>query len=242
MPKKGSIINEYNRERNRIKRAISRAQKRGYIFADDVIPDKPKRITQASVNRLAKLTTKKLYEKAEYVSEETHGEIIGGLEGRKLERTIAATKAQRKRKSKFSGGEVTPSTAISESNDFVAPFNVSEDKEFFDRVVISQWKSNLDNYIGGEAYNLLKSWLDNTIRTEGEHNTAVMLEEGAAAGHIITWETVYKGDNAISYAASMIEYLPDEGLIYKHDVLDDLEYMASLGDALEQEEDWELPN
>ena len=35
----------YNRERNRIKRFIREAEKRGYRFSDFSIPDKPKKIT-----------------------------------------------------------------------------------------------------------------------------------------------------------------------------------------------------
>ena len=124
---------------------------------------------------------------------------------------------------------------------FVPPENISEDGGFFERVVISQWYANLAQYSNGEAYNLLRSWMGNTVRTEGIHDTAIMLEEGAANGHILTWETVYKMDNAILYIGYMLDYLPDEGVIYKDEVLDRLEYMKRLGDALEQDEDWEYP-
>ena len=39
----------------------------------------------------------------------------------------------------------------------------------------------------------------------------------------------------------MMDYLPDQGILYKEQMLDKIEYMKSLGDALEQEEDWENP-
>ena len=39
----------------------------------------------------------------------------------------------------------------------------------------------------------------------------------------------------------MIDYLPDEGVLYKEQMLDKVEYMKRMGDALEQEEDWEYP-
>ena len=65
---------EYRKQRRRVQSFVSRAKKRGYQFIENIIPKIPKKITKASVERLKKLTPKKLYEKAEYVDIET-GEI-----------------------------------------------------------------------------------------------------------------------------------------------------------------------
>ena len=83
----------YNRERNRIKRFIREAEKRGYRFSDFSIPDKPKKITEASVRRLQKYNPKYLYEKATFLNPQT-GEIVSGQRGRQIERKRAALKAQ----------------------------------------------------------------------------------------------------------------------------------------------------
>lgn len=83
----------YNRERNRIKRFIREAEKRGYRFSDFSIPDKPKKITEASVRRLQKYNPKYLYEKATFLEPHT-GEIVSGQRGRQIERKRAALKAQ----------------------------------------------------------------------------------------------------------------------------------------------------
>lgn len=83
----------YNRERNRIKRFIREAEKRGYRFSDFSIPDKPKKITEASVRRLQKYNPKYLYEKATFLKPDT-GEIVSGQRGRQIERKRAALKAQ----------------------------------------------------------------------------------------------------------------------------------------------------
>lgn len=83
----------YNRERNRIKRFIREAEKRGYRFSDFSIPDKPKKITEASVRRLQKYNPKYLYEKATFLEPDT-GEIVSGQRGRQIERKRAALKAQ----------------------------------------------------------------------------------------------------------------------------------------------------
>ena len=130
---------------------------------------------------------------------------------------------------------------IEDKQIFEAPLNVADDADFFDRVVISNWYGILNQFANGEAYNLLRSWMGNTVRTEGIHDTAEMIQRGAEAGNLLTFETVYKHDNAVLYIGYMLDYLPDEGILYKEETLDRIEYMKRLGDALEQDEDWEYP-
>lgn len=93
-PTKTSIAKkQYNQQVSRIKRFIKSAEQRGYRFENKskLIPPKPKRITQASVAKLKKITPEKLYNKATYLSES--GKVISGTQGRKEERSIAAKKA-----------------------------------------------------------------------------------------------------------------------------------------------------
>ena len=66
---------EYTKERKRIKQAISRQKKSGYIIPENLLPDIPKRITKASINRLKKITPKTIRNKSELV-DFTTGEII----------------------------------------------------------------------------------------------------------------------------------------------------------------------
>lgn len=90
---------DYRKQVKRLKQAIRRAEKRGYIIPDDIIPERPKRITRKSVERLNKITTKDIYEKSEKLDFET-GELTSGTEARKLERSEAAKKAAKTRKNK----------------------------------------------------------------------------------------------------------------------------------------------
>lgn len=66
---------EYMKERKRIQQAISREKKGGYIPPENLLPDIPKRITKASINRLKKITPKTIRSKSELV-DFTTGEII----------------------------------------------------------------------------------------------------------------------------------------------------------------------
>lgn len=87
----------YAKQLKRIKQFIRRAEKRGFIFEEDVIPQKPKKVTKASVRKLEKLTPEKLYKKSLYLEEST-GEIEVAQKRRKEERKQSAKKAAKTRK------------------------------------------------------------------------------------------------------------------------------------------------
>lgn len=88
---------QYEKQLKRIKQFVRRAEKRGYYFPEDIIPQKLKRPTKKSVEKLARLTPESLYKKSQYVIKET-GELISGVEGRKAERKEVAKKAKESRK------------------------------------------------------------------------------------------------------------------------------------------------
>jgi hypothetical protein len=97
--KKSQILKEYNKERNRIKRFIRYAEKRGYVFEPNLIPPKPKTITSGSVRRLSKIRPAQLYNKAYAISAVTGQPIT--VEQRKREiRSESARKAWETRRRK----------------------------------------------------------------------------------------------------------------------------------------------
>ena len=97
--KKSQLLKEYNKERNRIKRFIRNAEKRGYVFEPDLLPPKPKTITSGSVRRLSKIRPAQLYNKAYAVSTVTGQPIT--VEQRKREiREEASRKAWETRRMK----------------------------------------------------------------------------------------------------------------------------------------------
>lgn len=98
MPRKkqSATEKEYSKQRRRLKQAISRSEKQGYIFPENILPDNPKRITKASVRKLAKITPEMLRQKGEFLIEET-GEIIP-VKGNKsvIKQEIARKRQQNK--------------------------------------------------------------------------------------------------------------------------------------------------
>lgn len=104
----------YLKEEKRIKAWKSRAEKRGYTVPESVIPTRPKRYTQASVQRLKELTPPKLYGMSTYTVHGTYVETtIKGTKARTIERKSAARKAQRTRRqnieslTRFFGGDLS---------------------------------------------------------------------------------------------------------------------------------------
>lgn len=97
--KKSQLLKEYNKERNRIKRFIRNAEKRGYVFEPNIIPPRPKTITRGSIRRLSKIRPAQLYKKAYAISAVTGQPIT--VEQRKREiREEASRKAWETRRRK----------------------------------------------------------------------------------------------------------------------------------------------
>lgn len=88
--KKSQLLKEYNKERNRIKRFIRNAEKRGYVFESNLLPPKPKTITSGSIRRLSKIRPAQLYNKAYAISAVTGQPIT--VEQRKREIRQEATR------------------------------------------------------------------------------------------------------------------------------------------------------
>ena len=216
----------YAKQVKRIKQFIRRAEKRGYQFTENVLPQQPKRITQASIRKLAQLTPEKLYQKAFYGGEATGGEIVKGTEGIKLERKVRAQKAAQTRKYRLA----EPVQESTNTPGFVPPENIAEDGTFFDAVVISGFKAHVRQF-NEHASNLLLSWLDRILATNDVHDVATMLNDGAEAGLIVTYQIVYSQDKLTQYMSEMLDYLPEAGPMFK----------AEMMDAMEEEEDFSSP-
>ena len=61
----------YQKERRRLLQAVRRAEKQGYIFPEDIVPELPKRVTKKRLEKIQKTKPKQLYKKAEFVYQET---------------------------------------------------------------------------------------------------------------------------------------------------------------------------
>lgn len=91
-----SVVKAYRKAVSNFFRKGRSMARRGYVIGA-VLPKEPKKITEASVRRIKKISAN-LYKKSYFVTEE--GEVISGEEGRKYERSMSAKKAAETRKRK----------------------------------------------------------------------------------------------------------------------------------------------
>lgn len=211
---KSSIEQEYNKQVKRIKSFISRAEKRGYMFEETVIPVKPKRVTQASIRKLKKLTPERLHKKSVYGGELSQGEIIKGTKAQTLEKL--ARKEARKHKSPISTQEPT------NTRGFVPPHNVSTDQSLFDNTVILRFTESISHYNKSANY-VLNQWLDRVLAQAGRHDTAVMLENAQQVGLLALWQVAYNYEKLIGRLNAMLDYLPEMTPMWKSDIMDAME-------------------
>lgn len=211
---KSSVEQEYAKQVKRIKSFISRAEKRGYMFEEKVIPVKPKRVTQASVRKLEKLTSQQLCKKAVYGGELSQGEIVKGTKGQALEKL--ARKEARKHKIPVATQEPT------NTHNFVPPYNRSTDQSMFDNTVILHFTESISHYNQSANY-LLNQWLDRVLAQAGRHDTAVMLENAQQAGLLALWQVAYNYEKLIGRLNAMLDYLPEMTTMWKSDIMDAME-------------------
>lgn len=198
MPKrrkqKSRLEQSYARQRKRIQNALYRAKKHGYQFDVIVIPAIPKRITEASVRRLSKITPEYIRSKA-------------------VSKTNPVVTTSKKHKLEYENEykikSLTPSTGVKGS-------------DIFSRIVISNYKAHISRF-NETAYTILNNWLNQMISIYGAEDVAVMLERGAEEGHIVTYKIAYDSSKINNYISRMVDYLESMGTLERDTLIDALE-------------------
>lgn len=210
----------YSKQVKRIKQFIRRAEKRGYIFSENVIPPKPKRITSASVRRLQRITPEKLYKNAAYVSELTLGEIVRANVGLKLEKQ----KAQEKRKQTLLKKKLKKKKRLKQlgfTNETSSVLLRSE----YSQTVVYNFLYTLEKFVNSDGYPVLKDFIDKAIQFNGMDKTAEMIVKVVENEGMIDGQTMYYTTLTNNYISRMLKYLPlDETTKIKlYDSLEDTE-------------------
>ena len=210
----------YSKQLKRIKQFIRRAEKRGYIFSENVIPPVPKRITPASVRRLQRITPEKLYKNAAYVSELTLGEIVPAHVGLKLEKQ----KAQQKRKETLLKKKLKKKKRLKQLG-FTNETSSVLLRSDYSKTVVYNFLYTLEKFVNSDGYPVLKDFIDKAIQFNGMDKTAEMIvkvveNEGMIDGQIMYYTTLTN-----NYISRMLKYLPlDETTKIKlYDSLEDTE-------------------
>ena len=225
--KKSQLLKEYNKERNRIKRFIRNAEKRGYVFEPDLIPPKPKTITSGSIRRLSKIRPAQLYKKAYAISAVTGQPIT--VEQRKKEiRTEASRKAWEARRRKKDQEEYDK---IKSNREWQQMFHAS--KLVWDKV-----QSMIAN-VGvqqSESADLLNNLLNSEIEKYGADNVLYSIAQ-ASEDFLSTCEVIIKYNPNSAVSRTAVEHLYT---LISGNLPSDAE-QAEIDKALDRDETWEEP-
>lgn len=212
---------DYKKQVKRLKQAVRRAEKRGYIVPENLIPKQPKRITKKSVERLKKITTDEIYSKSEKLDFET-GELIPGKVARKQERSEAANKAAKTRKEKRYNAEKGESEYYEPQYE---TFPSGAD------IIIGNFRAEMTRF-PEVAQPIVNQWLDRLLRDYSKEDVAEMLENAAAQGLGVDYSIAYREDLLLDRLSEMLDLLPGASTGNKMDIMEAMEY----------EEDWEIPD
>lgn len=214
------IQQQYKKERNRIQSAMRRLEKQGYVLPDDLLPSVPKKVTQASINRLKKITTEAIYKKSVRLDVET-GEITPGIVARDKARSQRAKEVARRRSFK---------------QEYASPQFYTEPPQYTTfpsgaDIIINNFRSDVIGRFPESAGPILNRWLDDLLAQQDKEDVANMLETAAANGVVINYKVAYNTEALMGAIADFMDYL-DTTSGFKQDLMD----------ALEFEEDWEFPD
>jgi hypothetical protein len=178
--KRSKIEQEYYKERKRIQNYINKKEKQDFYYMSN-LPNTPKKITKASVNRLKKLTAKKLVSQMRFLVDRETGESTSGergidiLRSRSAKKAAATRKAKKKAEQEFFGGDVfdnipeIPTTGgvnISVRVDEVLKKSI---ETLFELENESAWVNSKGKYIRNDMKNMVQRKVAD-IRTVYEHN------------------------------------------------------------------------
>lgn len=214
------IQQQYRKERRRIQNAMNRLEKQGYALPEDLLPSMPKKVTQASINRLKKITSESIYKKSKKLDFET-GEITPGIVARDKARSQRAKEAARRRS--FKQEYVSPQVYTEPPQYTTFPSGAD--------IIINNFRSDVIGRFPESAGPILNRWLDGLLAQQDKEDVANMLETAAANGVVIDYKVAYNTEALMGAIADFMDYL-DTTSGFKQDLMDTLEF----------EEDWEFPD
>jgi hypothetical protein len=223
--KKSQLLKEYNKERNRIKRFIRYAEKRGYVFEPNLIPPKPKTITSGSVRRLSKIRPAQLYKKAYAISAVT-GQPITVEQRRREIREEASRRAWETRRRKKDQEDYN---RIKSSREWQETFQAS--KLVFDKV-----QSMIAN-VGvqqSQSADLLNNLLNSEIKKYGADSVLYSIAQ-ATEDFLATCEVIIKYHPSSAVSRTAVEHLYT---LISGNLPSDAE-QAEIDKALASDETWE---
>ena len=222
---KTQLLKEYNKERNRIKRFIRNAEKRGYVFEPNLIPPKPKTITSGSVRRLSKIRPEQLYNKAYAISAVT-GQPI----------TVEERKREIRQEASRKGWEVRRRKKDREDYDRIKSDRQWEEMFHSSRLVWNKVQSMIAN-VGvqqSQSADLLNNLLNSQIEQYGADIVLYSIAQ-ASDDFLSTCEVIIKYHPSSAVSRTAVQHLYT---LISGNLPSDAE-QAEIDKALANDETWE---
>ena len=223
--KKSQLLKEYNKERNRIKRFIRYAEKRGYVFEPNLIPPKPKTITSGSVRRLSKIRPAQLYKKAYAISAVTGQPITVNQRKREI-REEASRKAWETRRRKKDQEDYN---RIKSSREWQETFHVS--KLVYDKVQAMIANVGVQQ---SQSADLLNNLLNSEIEKYGADSVLYSIAQ-ASEDFLATCEVIIRYHPSSAVSRTAVQHLYT---IISGNLPSDAE-QAEIDNALDSDETWQ---
>lgn len=203
MTKKEELRIEYFRQRKRIQGTIRRYKKQGFEVNFD-LPKIPKNITQASVDRLAKIKPKQIQEKSIYVDPLTgeelsyfHGKKV--IKERKSEQTQAYVKtAQYEYETLKARDKLKDEYISAKKEEYLQTFDFSDHVIDAFRSMIALFPKMAEPY--------LTKWLDMSIEQFGKEVVADGLAKAINEGNMLTRKTAYSETELANYTERLFKF------------------------------------
>lgn len=190
----------FAKQQQRIRRFIKSAEKRGYSFPTNVVPDRPARVTKRDIARITAIKPKTLYEQAIYVYE---GSTFTGTEGRMIERSLAAQKGALHKREKDPRYHTKGGFPPAEATDVA-----DRVKEALDRLNRgkSEYEKVMEEIKGWEPSVYWNAWFSE-IRTQQVNQMERMISTAVENnGFVQTMRAIGAQPEAFHYAANVIMY------------------------------------
>lgn len=180
----------YRRERQRIQQQINRMTKRGYDVPE-LLPKIPKKITEASVRRLKKLTTEKLYKESKFIDIET-GEILTGKQGQLIENKQRAQRAVQTRRNKRKTSKIPPQDKTEGYQDRNGKTVYDVEVVQFDQQVLTVFTMEITEIFGRipKLFNYITAWFTASRFKYGDEELAEVLQQTKESGGWPGWECI----------------------------------------------------
>lgn len=203
MTKKEELRIEYFKQRKRIQATKRRYKKQGFEVNFD-LPKIPKNITQASVDRLAKIKPKQIQEKSIYVDPLTgeelsyfHGKKV--IKERKSEQTQAYVKtAQYEYETLKARDKLKDEYITAKKEEYLQTFDFSEHVIDAFRSMIALFPKMAEPY--------LTKWLDMSIEQFGKEVVADGLAKAINEGNMLTRKTAYSETELSNYTERLFKF------------------------------------